>query len=633
MNRILARIAHGQYAQGLAVYEGLRAATPNEERLAGICLFNLQELHGAKNILLNARARGCHAAGIELASVYRHLGLLDLSRAAFDGVDLERLSVLDRALALREKGAQLHTAGDASGAIAVLEQAWAVAHEAPLGRLALTAIGHALGVSYADRGLDRRAAVYLTDALARAHPARSVQLRAARALCLAYLGELEPAEQDLRAAMDDQDLVPVAAPYLEYVSGVFEVVRGHIDSADAHFAQSAALARSGQEPETEAYALLGRCAIATSGGREDHAYGYLCRARSLSMSEKVDALVQLREGAILARRGDGAAIAVLEAAAAIFARLGLLREEAWAWLQAAAAHLASANRDGALTALSRATHLRWTLASAGPLVFELRMVPAVSEWIATLGDDDYAKGLRHDLITVSATPESSLELRTLGANELLLDGRCVRLDLRRSLEVLTYLLDHPNVPLEQVLLDLFPDSDGAHGRNYFHQVRYALARAVPGLQVPYDRDTRTYRVSLDGLAVHSDVDRLRRAVDHGGERGLDDALTLHRGPFLPHAESEWAEVEREDVASSIVRLGLEVMQVWASRGRQDRCLDLVDRLLEIDPFNEALSEYLVGAARAVQGEAAALHAVHRLGRRFERELGSLPPRLERLRHP
>lgn len=631
MNPILSRIVEGRYLAGLAVYEALAEASPDDDQLAGVCLFNLDDFQRAKNVLLSARARGCHAAGIELATVYRHLGLVDLGHDALAGVDLDRLSSFDRVLALREWGAQFYTSGNVIGATDVLERAWALAHEAPLGWFVLPAIGHALGVAYGDRGLDGRAVAYLTEALETANPARAVQLHAARALCLTYVGDFGAADRDLAEAVRDQGLVPVVAPYLTYVGGVLRTVRGRLGAADALFAEASALARSAQEPETECFAELGRCAIATSLGSTERASGFLERARGLAVNEKGHALVQLREGALMVQRGQPAGVAVLEAAAASFGRIGLLREQAWAWLHIAAAHLAFDRHDDAVIALSRATDLRHALAGGGSLVVELRMLPGVAALLAGLGEHAYAHALHRDLERATDAAPVTLRLRTLGASELLVDGRRVRLDLRRSLEVLSYVLTHPDTNLEQVLLDLFPETDAAHGRSYFHQVRYELARAVRGLSIPFDPVTRTYRVRLAGLVLEADVVDLERALATGGEHGLADALRLYRGPFLPNAEGDWARSERDDLAAALVRAGRSVMRAWVAEGDHGRRRDLAARLLEIDPFDEPSIADLVDATRASEGEAAAHDLLDQLTRRFERELGTVPPTLVRLR--
>lgn len=624
MNAILSRIAEGRYAAGLAAFRSLPNPTAEDERLAGVCLFNLHELQRAQDLLLQARANGSEAAGIDLASVYRHMGLVDLSREALDQVDDTRLSGFDRVLALRERGAQLFTAGQVVAASEVLERAWALVHEARHGWALRPAVGHALGLAYADRGLDRLAADHFTDALRTANPARAVQLRAARALCLTHLGDLDGAARDLAAASEGIELAPIVAPYLAYVAAVAAVARGQLDAAEAAFGKAAAVARAAHEPETEAYAELGRCAIATAAGQADRAGGFLERARHLAINDKGRALVALRTGARAVRARQSAAFPLLEQAQAEFARLGLLREAAWAYLHLAAAHLAFDAPDAAMAALRRATDVRHALGEGASLVLELRVLPELEAWLAGLADDAYATVLRQDLLRVGDGALPTLELLTLGGQELHLDGARVRLDLRRTVEVLAYLGDHPAVTLEKVLLDLFPERDATHGRSYFHQVRYELARAVPGLKVPFDPVRRVYGVRVDGLRLTSDVERLRQALARGGETGLMEALGLHRGPFLPSADSEWAVVTREDLTWGLVRLGLAVLRERRQRGDHDGCRDLAERLLEVDPLHEPLMDFLVASVRALEGDVAARGLVERLMRRFERDIGERP---------
>lgn len=624
MNAILSRIAEGRYAAGLAAFRELAQPTAEDERLAGVCLFNLHELQQAQDLLLRARANGCEAAGIDLATVYRQMGLIDLSREALDQVDATRLSDFDRVLALRERGAQHYTAGDVLAASEVLERAWALVHAAPSGWILRPAVGHALGLAYADRGLDRLAADHFTEALRTANPARAVQLHAARALCLTYLGDLDHAARDLDAATEGRDLAPVVVPYTAYVAAVLAVARGQLDVADAAYAEASAVARAAHEPETEAYAELGRCAIATALGHGQRAGGFLARARQLAINDKARALVTLRAGAHAARARQAAAFPLLEEAQGVFGRLGLLRETAWTHLHLAAAHLAFDAPDAAMAALTRATDVRHALGGGASLVIELRVLPELDPWLAGLGDDAYATVLHHDLQRVADVAPATLELVTLGAHELQLEGRRVRLDLRRSVEVLAYLIDNPGAPLEKILLDLFPERDAAHGRSYFHQVRYELARAVPGLKVPFDAARRSYRVRADGLRLTSDVERLRQAVARGGEAGLMEALGLHRGPFLPHADSEWAVDVREEVSWSVMRLGLWALRERHLRGDHDGCQRLAERLLEVDPLHVALMEFLVASVRALEGDAAAHGMAERLMRRFERDIGSRP---------
>ena len=614
----------------MTAFNALPTSTPEDERWAGVCLFNLQSLHRARDLLLRARAGGCEAAGIELSTVYRQLGLMDLARSTLTAVDVERLSTFDRALVLREWGVQRYTAGDVAGASEVLERAWAVAHEACDAWVILPAIGQALGVSYADRGFDRTAVAYLTEALTRANPARAVQLLATRSLCRTHLGELAEAGRDLADAEEHSERVPLVRPYLTYVTGVLQLMRGRLGAAEARFAAAAAAGRAAQEPETEAYAELGRCAIATAHGRLDEAAGFLARARLLATNEKLETLALLRECAILTRRGHGAAVRLGEAASEVFERLGLLREHGWCRLHVAAAHLASGHDRAATRALAEAAGVRHALGGGAWMVRELRLLPPVASLLARLAEDAYPRVLYLDLCRISAAEPVPLELRTLGSAELRLDARRVRLDLRRSVEVLAFLLLNPETTLDDVLLELFPDSEARRARSYFHQVRYELARAVPGLSIPYRHSDRTYAIRSDGLDLDADVTRLRCALAAGDEPGLSEALRLYRGPFLPDADSEWARVVREELVRSLRRLGVEVLDEVRARGDHRRRLEFAEALVEVDPLDETLNQQVVEASRDVGGSRAARSAAERLSRRFERELGLVPPWLARL---
>lgn len=631
MNPILARIAAGAYAEGLSVFDTLQVSAPEDERWAGVCLFNRQALHPAKDMLLRARAGGCEAAGIELATVYRQLGLTDLARSALTAVDVAELSAFDRALALREWGVQRYTDGDVRGASEMLERAWALAHEAHLGWIILPAIGHGLGIAYADRGFDQQAVEYLTHALTKANPARTVQLLATRSLCRTYLGELDAADRDVDEATAHQDRVPLVGPYLAYVAGKVRLVRGRLDDAEMRFEAAAAAARAAQEPETEAYAELARCALATADDRLDAARGSLARARHLASNEKLHSLTLLRACAILTRQGHASAVETGEAAAHAFERLGLLREQGWSQLHVAAAHLRAGHDRASMRALSAAAGLRQALGGGAWMVPELRVLPEVAALLGRLREESYARVLHRDLRSISDAEPVHVELRTLGAGELRADGRRIRLDLRRTVEVLAYLLANPETTLDQVLLDLFPDGAAPRARSYFHQVRYELARAVPGLSVPFRPHERTYWVRSEGLDLDADVDRLHQAIADGGERGLEEALRLYRGPFLPDADGEWARSVREELTWAVRRLGVAVIEQLQAQADHQRCLALAERLVAIDPFDETLNEQLVEANRAVGGAKVARSVAERLSRRFERELGLVPPSLERLR--
>ncbi len=46
----------------------------------------------------------------------------------------------------------------------------------------------------------------------------------------------------------------------------------------------------------------------------------------------------------------------------------------------------------------------------------------------------------------------------------------------------------------------------------------------------------------------------------------------------------------------MVKVGLETLDLWSKRGEYQKCLDLAERLRELEPLNPALAEYLVIAS-------------------------------------
>ena len=116
--------------------------------------------------------------------------------------------------------------------------------------------------------------------------------------------------------------------------------------------------------------------------------------------------------------------------------------------------------------------------------------------------------------------------------------------------------------LEQLGRNVFTDSDERRGRQYIHLIRKQLGKHLPGLSVPFDPDTGTYRVALaDGVRLHYDALEVRRAVAVGGEVGLRHALGLYGGPFLPRSTDEWAEIVRRDIEYTISTLGRGALEL------------------------------------------------------------------------
>jgi DNA-binding SARP family transcriptional activator len=619
----------GQPERGLELYAALAMPTPEDARWAGACLETLERFSEAKDLLIRSRARGCVAAGIGLASVYRQLGDRKRAHDTLESIETASLTTFDLALAGRERGLLRLLEGDLEGATHALEDGWGYAMASEIGHLLRPALGHALAFTYQSRGLDVEAVHYYNTALQGANPNRRTRLHSSRALCYVYLGRYEEAEQDLVFAESQQ--LSSTMPTLTFHRATLHRARGQLEEALEAYRASARLARAAPEPDTEFYAELGACAVETARDRLGFARAHLARAKAVmeASGAKAKAILALREGALRARSGDPSSLEVLVNAVQQFKGLHLERESGWAWLHLAEAHLRLDQNEAAHTAMTHAADAYYAT-SASALALELPGVPAVLTYLASRPVDDYARSMLEGWQALRGLAPTEVRLVTLGATEVQVNGQRVGLELTRTVEIMSYLLRHPDSTKDAILAALFPDTDPRRAANYLHQARVNLKEAVPSLQIVYDRTRRVYRVRCEAPRFSWDVDDLQQLLSTAQDNDIERVVREFGGAFLPGADSDWAVTERDRLVWSVVKVGLQTLERWFEDGEYDKCLTLAEYLMELEPLNASLSEYLVNATLALEGEVAARRKLAFLGSRFLKEVGETPSELRKL---
>lgn len=623
---VLASALAGDLEGGLALHAALPNPSASDDRWAGVCCLGLGQVLEAKRLLARAITRGALSARIELAAVYRREGNVTLARQTLAAVDVEALNPFDRVLALRELAGEAQFDGQLVLARERLERAWVDGQGVDVGEAFLAPVAQVLGSVLTELGHAERGVQLLTYAARHANSARLAYVHGARGLALTFAGRHEEADAALSAAATHARRLPLALPVLAYYRGLLERARGDLGAAEHALTEADALARAGGEEETQTYVRLAWCAVSTSQGRFDEARGHLARASSLAAGLVPEALVLVRRAALQTATGTGDPATALEAVAGRLGQARLLRVQGWALLHAAEAHFAASRQEDALGALEQAVDVVHAMGSPQGLGVELRYLPRAAADIAARDPGSYVGGLRTAL-GVEHVLHPPLRLETLGAARLVVGERAARLDLARSVEVLAWLLDHPRVRLGDVQLALFPEVPHRRSKSYFHQVRDELERVAPGLRVPYDRETRTYRVTLSGVTFSWDAQNLRRILDGGVENAIMAALDGYPGAFLPDADSDWARWERDDLKSLILRVGLRTLDEWYHAGEHEKVLALARRLVNLDPLDDAVNEFLLRAIFEVEGERAARQVYRRLRDHYEDEVGSLPPNL------
>ena len=628
-NAVLGLILTAGYEGAVRAYRALPAPRPVDDRWGAYAIFCAQDALEAKDLLVRAVARGEQAARIELATVERHLGRLSAAQACLQALVLSKLDAFDTCLARRELGAIALSLGKLPEAVEHLEAAWAIASGDPWSAALKPQVAQLLGFVLSQQGLGRQAVHYLDQAVRLAQPGRRAYPLIARALALVYDARFEQAERDLTLLGAGPALQPNAGVLRTFVLGELRRSQGRWREAREALESAVRLARAAADPQAEFHALLALSSVLCAQGELNDALGAISRAEALAGDDRDRAFLNLRRGSWrLSAGGDGERD--LQGALQGFRALPGGREAAWSLVQLARSSLGANHPAQACKHLEDAVSLCQGLGGSGVLVSELRLAPAVADFIAAQPENSYVHwGLAGWRASHGVAP-SSVRLLTLGRESLVVDDHAARLTLRRTIEILVYVLAHPGLTLERLLAALWPDEAPRRASSYFHQTRHQLAKAVPGLAISFDGESRTYRVSTSGFDLFCDYTEVKRLLSTESEDGFQQALELYRGPFLDSVDTQWARLERETMEWSMVRSGLGLIERWVSQGDYAKSLSLSERLLEIEPLNDALAEYLITSTRELRGVLAARRVLDSIAKRYREEVGAVPDGLTKL---
>ncbi len=526
-----------QYAEGVRRFEGIYAPSADDERWGGVCYDALHRPSTARILIDQAIAKHNLGAQLELARHWLRLGENAAALEQLNRLDPLALEPIDRMLWYSSRSEAISRLESVESALPDAERALLEVQNLPEFSVCAPWVYGALGQLYAAHGDDHSALYYLNRALeVTLNP--GVELRVELASSLISLGRLEEAQLELKQAELKQVELKMGqepqrdAGRLEACWGRFYGVQTHQGEAEHHFRAALGHAQTSGNPET---ALEARLALLVSQALQGspEADLHLQQASELlntpyqptSYQAVLFELRNAQAGLLQQRLEPGKAAQTLLECAGQFERLGRVREQGWALLHAANAQL-EAGQDSA------------TLVTLEALSQQVRRVhnPALlwGEW-GSLSERLLSLLEREFPALRVGVPSSVIDLITLGQERIVVGGKIVPVPMRRFVEVLTYIHQHGEVSLAQVVRDIFCDEPLQKTRNYFHQLRHQLKLYTPQLEVMYSSQRRTYRLESK-LVIRWDVDRVRSGQTRLGGR-----------EFLPGSGSEW-----------VMRLGAEL---------------------------------------------------------------------------
>ena len=227
-----------------------------------------------------------------------------------------------------------------------------------------------------------------------------------------------------------------------------------------------------------------------------------------------------------------------------------------------------------------------------------------------------------DTSGVSGGAPARLEVRLLGVVEIILDGRRLRafnsLRLQRSLALIAIRRDLQH--RSRLAFELWLDSDERQARTNLRKLLHDFRHSLPDIGEFVEIDNEIVRWIPTGPS-EVDVLRFRDALAVGD---LELAAHLYSGDLLPACYDDWVLDERAKLRAEAYGAFVRLTEQAAGRGDHKATIKHAQRVIGLEPTDEAAVRFQMEAHLALGDRAAALRSYHRYAEVLERDLGVAP---------
>ena len=215
-----------------------------------------------------------------------------------------------------------------------------------------------------------------------------------------------------------------------------------------------------------------------------------------------------------------------------------------------------------------------------------------------------------------------LQVRLLGAVEIILDGRRLRafnsLRLQRFLALIALRRDAQH--RSRLAFELWPDSDERQARTNLRKLLHDFRHSLPDIGEFVEIDKETLRWIPNG-PTEVDVLRFRDAMAAGD---FELAARLYSGDLLPACYDDWVLDQRAKIRAEAYGALVRLAEEAAGRDDHKATIRHAQRIIDLEPTDEAAVRIQMEAHLALGDRAAALRCYHRYAEVLERELAAVP---------
>jgi len=227
-----------------------------------------------------------------------------------------------------------------------------------------------------------------------------------------------------------------------------------------------------------------------------------------------------------------------------------------------------------------------------------------------------------DRSRVSSELPARLEVRLLGAVEVILDGRRLgafnNLRLQRFLALITLRRDLQH--RSRLAFELWPDSNERQARTNLRKLLHDFRHSLPDIGEFVEIDNEIVRWIPTGPSK-VDVLRFREAIAVGD---LELAARLYSGDLLPACYDDWVLDERAKLRAEAYGTFVRLTEEAAGRDDHNATIKHAQRVIDLEPTDEAAVRIQMEAHLALGDRAAALRSYHRCAEVLDRDLGVAP---------
>ncbi|HEX6049597.1 MAG TPA: BTAD domain-containing putative transcriptional regulator, partial [Gemmatimonadaceae bacterium] len=227
-----------------------------------------------------------------------------------------------------------------------------------------------------------------------------------------------------------------------------------------------------------------------------------------------------------------------------------------------------------------------------------------------------------DTSGVGGEHPARLKVRLLGGVEIILDGRRLRafnsLRLQRFLALIALRKDLQH--RSRLAFELWPDSNERQARTNLRKLLHEFRHSLPDTGEFVEIDNEIVRWIPTGRA-DVDVLRFRDALAAGD---LELAARVYSGDLLPACYDDWVLAERAKLRAEAYGAFMRLAEETSGRNDHKATIRYAQRMIDLEPTDEAAVRLQMEAHLALGNRAAALRVYHRFAEVLERELAVAP---------